>query len=963
METVYHAKYYANEISKASASSSVDKLAMSLFDACVDLNPHQVEASLFAFRSPLSKGVILADEVGLGKTIEAGLILCQCWAERKRSLIIICPASLRKQWSLELSEKFNIPSVILEAKSYNQLIKEGHSNPFNQNNVIIVSYNFANSKKSDIRSHKWDLSVVDEAHKLRNVYKKNNKTGHGIKFALEDTKKILLTATPLQNSLMELYGLSTLISDHIFGDDKSFRSQYVNNGVDFSDLRYRLSAFCKRTLRKDVLEYIKYTQRIALTRPFEANDLEQELYIKLSAFLQREDTFAIPKSQRTLTTLVLRKLLASSSRAIIGTLETIKARLEAMKEDFSLENKKLNLYLDEDMQELIDEDEEDDIENLEQDEELSEDDVADYNKDKIKKNEAEIAELQTFIDLAHRIKIDSKTQNLISAIEIGFQEMKKMGAKRKAIIFTESRRTQDYLKEFLDENGFKGKVVLFNGTNSSKEVSQIYKNWIEQNKDTGRASGSLTADKRNALIEHFRDDAEILIATESAAEGINLQFCSLLVNYDLPWNPQRIEQRIGRCHRYGQKHDVVVINFLNTRNEADCRVHTLLKEKFNLFDGIFGASDEVLGSIESGVDFEKRILGIYQSCRTTEQIELAFNELQKEMDEKIQTKMKTAKKAILEHFDEDVHTRLKIKLDEARNNLNRLEWMFWSTSKTILKDCADFNDKDCSFVVHKRPINTILNGKYNLISKNPDKENVQGNYLYRLSHPLGEYVLDKAKNQELSPGEITFNITNHPTKISIIEDLKGQSGYLVLNKLAINSFEYSEHLLFNAYTDDGKQLDQEICEKLFNVKASTSPLKQISDLVVQKLNQDAECHIKAVIDKCREENNGYFVEESDRLDKWADDMIKSSEKELDDTKKLMRDLRKQERQAKNASDKLELQKEIREAENKQSRLRREIFTVEDEIREKRNKLIAELEQQMKEKTSIEPLFMVRWKVI
>ncbi len=111
---------------------------------------------------------------------------------------------------------------------------------------------------------------------------------------------------------------------------------------------------------------------------------------------------------------------------------------------------------------------------------------------------------------------------------------------------------------------------------------------------------------RAALVEHFRDDAAILIATEAAAEGINLQFCNLVVNYDLPWNPQRIEQRIGRCHRYGQKFDVVVVNFLNKKNAADQRVYELLDEKFRLFNGVFGASDEVLGAVESGVDFEKR---------------------------------------------------------------------------------------------------------------------------------------------------------------------------------------------------------------------------------------------------------------------------------------------------------------------------------------------------------------------
>jgi SNF2 family DNA or RNA helicase len=125
MATPYHAKYFANEIMRQNASNDVERLSRSLFDSCVDLNPHQIEAALFALRSPISKGVILADEVGLGKTIEAGVLLCQLWAERKRKLIVICPASLRKQWSLELEEKFNLPSVVLEARSYKNLVNQG----------------------------------------------------------------------------------------------------------------------------------------------------------------------------------------------------------------------------------------------------------------------------------------------------------------------------------------------------------------------------------------------------------------------------------------------------------------------------------------------------------------------------------------------------------------------------------------------------------------------------------------------------------------------------------------------------------------------------------------------------------------------------------------------------------------------------------------------------------------------
>jgi superfamily II DNA/RNA helicase len=252
---------------------------------------------------------------------------------------------------------------------------------------------------------------------------------------------------------------------------------------------------------------------------------------------------------------------------------------------------------------------------------------------------AEIDELTRYAQWARSIGIDTKSRALITALEIGFAKMAEMGAAQRAVVFTESRRTQAYLKDFLEANGYVGRVITFNGTNSEPETTTIYERWVKVNQPAGRASGSRPVDVRTAIIEYFRDHGDIMIATEAAAEGVNLQFCSLVVNYDLPWNPQRIEQRIGRCHRYGQQHDVVVINFLNEKNETDRRIHELLEEKFNLFNGVFGASDDVLGTIESGVDFERKVLDIYQQCRTPEEIATAFRALRQELDEKIQAKM------------------------------------------------------------------------------------------------------------------------------------------------------------------------------------------------------------------------------------------------------------------------------------------------------------------------------------
>lgn len=305
----------------------MQKLASTLVDvqAQVDLNPHQVDAALFAFRSPLSKGAILADEVGLGKTIEAGLVISQKWAERKRKILIIAPANLRKQWSQELQDKFFLPSIILEAKSFNQYFKENQSNPFDRKEVVICSYQFARGKESNVSGVKWDLSVIDEAHRLRNVYKPNNIIARTIKQSLEHAPKILLTATPLQNSLMELYGLVSIIDEYTFGDTKSFKTQYnrgsSENDDQFLELKERLKPICKRTLRRQVLEYVPYTNRIALVEEFYPTDEEQQLYDLVSEYLQQDNLFALPSSQRILMTLILRRLLASSTYAITGTFE------------------------------------------------------------------------------------------------------------------------------------------------------------------------------------------------------------------------------------------------------------------------------------------------------------------------------------------------------------------------------------------------------------------------------------------------------------------------------------------------------------------------------------------------------------------------------------------------------------------------------------------------------------------
>lgn len=967
MITNYHAKYFAHELTRF-GGSGVDRLGRALFDAQVDLNPHQIEAALFALRSPLSKGVLLADEVGLGKTIEAGLILCQLWAERKRNILVIVPAALRKQWEIELAEKFNLPSIVLDAKTFGDERRKGAPNPFRTSRVVICSLHFAAGQAELVNEVAWDLVVIDEAHKLRNAYRQSNRIGQRIRWATEGCRKVLLTATPLQNSLLELYGLSTLIDDHLFGEAASFRTQYMNHGGDLEGLRRRLEAFSWRTLRSQVTEYVRYTERRLITRQFTPTDMEHSLYQSISTYLQREGTYALPASQRQLLVLLVRKVLASSPHAVAGTLQTMRDRLVKLRDSIKAEKKYASreeafdailqgeIFDNDLMAELLE-----DIEDPTSDQasglsELSlDDDEIDLHA-----LEKEIAELDDYIRWAQSIGVDAKSRALLKSIEVGFRQMEEMGAARKVVIFTESRRTQEWLKNFLDGNGFLGQVLTFNGTNKDDATGRIYEEWLQENQGSTRISGSRQVNLRTAIIDRFRDQASIMIATEAGAEGLNLQFCAAVINFDLPWNPQRIEQRIGRCHRYGQRFDVVVINFLNERNAADRRVYELLEQKFRLFDGVFGASDEVIGTVESGIDFERRILEIYQACRTEVEIEAAFRALQGELDQQIQARMRETRKLLLEHFDEDVHERLRSSVTGTQEKLDRIGKLFWELTRHELREVAHFDDRSLTFDLISSPTPAAPNGRYSLISK--AQQNTPDAQLYRLSHALGEYVIDQAKAAECPPAHVVFDITNHPTRIAVIEQLKGRSGWLSLQLMQIDALESQHYLLFSACDDEGKNLDQETCERLFNCNGIVTETHIAIDEGRQRLRPDEEQYVRATLARNMEENSKHFAAAREQLDKWAEDMEAAAQREIDDTKRSIREITRQSRQATTLQEQMALQEEISKLESKKRRLRTRLFDVEDEIAEKRDALIAGLQRRMEQKTRVTPLFTIRWSV-
>jgi hypothetical protein len=954
----YQACYYAHELTRLGAVGAMDRLSTTLFDSKVDLNPHQVEAALFAISNPLQKGVILADEVGLGKTIEAGLVLCQRWAERRRRLIVVSPAHIRKQWQTELTEKFNLPAVVLDRRVWNQLRAEGQPNPFDCGKIIVVSYGFAARMKDDLRAIPFDLVVLDEAHKLRNAYQPSRKGGQAVRWAFELRQKLLLTATPLQNSLLELYGLGWLIDDHLFGEKNSFQARYCNAGGDLVGLRARLAQVCKRTLRKDC-SYINYKKRQAMTHPFPQTDEEKSLHQDVMDFMTRDISFAFPQRQRQLIEMILFKTLASSPQALASTLGTMRKRLIALRDG-------LPQVSEDDLLDAFAEDEDIDIDALV--EQLDGSESTGNSTSPIGQGRllaGELAHIDALIARADKIGSDSKSKALLKALDAAFARLRELGANRKALIFTESRKTQEFLAAYLEANGYAGKVVTFNGSNTHPTAKQAFDRFTSKHAGTDKLTGSKAVDIRSALIEEFRDHAEILLATEAAAEGVNLQFCSLVVNYDLPWNPQRIEQRIGRCHRYGQQHDVVVVNFLSQDNLADRRVQDLLQQKFSLFDGLFGASDEVLGAIEEGVDFEKRVLAILKTCRTDAEIAAAFDVLQRELESTIAQKMSQAQQQLFEHFDADVHERLKVRGQSAQVALDRVGERFWRLAHWGLDGKATFDDDRLGFELPVAPEPSVPAGRYRLISavRTEDEYAATEAHLLRLSSPLGQWLINAAKSRQLPPATVRFDVSAHDRKISMLKPLVGRSGWLRLDKLTLDSDAREEFLLFTAVTDDGENIDQEQSQRLMDVPGTVVANAEASPIPSERLAADADRLADATLSRASEAGNSRFRAIQTQVNQWADDRITAAEGEIEVIRRDTRAARRRAELAETVATQQQAQQEITRLEGERRRAFRRLDEVEAEVETERQKLLAQLRARCQQQHARESVFILRFQIV
>ena len=961
--SAYQAKFYAHELLRSYSNDHVGKLAGLLFDAQVEPKPHQIDAALFALQTPYLPGVILADEVGLGKTIEAGIVITQYWAERKRRILIIAPSSLRQQWQQEMREKFLIPCTLLEAK-----LKDDQLSQSIQKNVevLICSYEFALRHETSL-IREWDLVICDEAHRLRNIYTGRNKGPEAVSRIVRGARKtLLLTATPLQNRLEELYGLVSVFDPTYFYSLEAFRERYIKSRISITndDLVDRVAVISKRTLRRDADKYIHFTKRLPLTIEFLPSKPEVDLYNKVNEYLQRQDLYAFSNSQRHLTALIIRKRLGSSTYAVASTLENIANRLsEEVKAGIRRDNRGVLISNDLSPEDLTDEEWE----------ELAE---SDYTKSEttygpgagekleskvITEMKAEVEVLEAYASLARSITVNEKATKLNEALEMGFSRLRELGAPEKAIIFTDSTKTQEYIARSLANAGRSEGLILFNGSNDSPGASEIYKAWLAANKDGDVITGISAVDRRKALVDYFRTTGKIMIATEAAAEGINLQFCSMVVNYDLPWNPQRVEQRIGRAHRFGQKYDVVVVNFSNKGNLAEARILELLSDKFHLFESVFGASDEVLGAIEDGFDFEKKINEILNNSRSDEQIDAAFKALEAHYAPEITFEMAAAKSKVFDNLDPNVQDRLKAYDSQSFDVLNKFERLLLAVTMRELAPNATFQNDGRNFVLNKSPINDAKIGQYYF--KSAPIENA---HQYRFDSPLARFVINQSLSENTPSRELTFSIKKSERVSTAVRALVGKSGELTVKVVtfsmqAKNDKITESYMLAGALTSDGEWLDHEYVSDILDLYCSNEGAEVSTEESKFKAQLDARS------DQLQKEvqgrNSRYYDQQEELLYRNQQDRHAESEGKIREYRNKEKEARKSSKATDNPLEQLKFKQEARKWAEKAEEEDEEARADRKKMRDEANDYLTLIEESLKGTRRVEDLFYLRWKIV
>lgn len=609
-QTPFHAYYTARILDSLSGE---DGFVPAFASSDIKIYPFQIAAANFALRSPYQKGVILCDEAGMGKSHEAMLIITQKWLEGQGRILLVTPnADLLMQWTEMIDRHYTIPYIALtNREEWNANISDDNPNAFLQDAIVISTYDFAMDNESAVKDIHWDLTVFEEANALSSVYREDNKQAKTLKRISDGSFKLLLTGTPIEKNIMDLYGLIWFIDETILPDEQEFLSRYLRKPENYPELAESVSKYCFRTLRLQAKEYAKVPDRILITNEYIASPKERELYDLLYAYINKPNKIAFPEMDRYDLALRLLSLQSSSTAAILQTIKGVIKRLETMPD--------------------------------------AQDELAKWRQ------------MQT---VAESITRDAKAKQLLIALKSGFALMKKSGAKKKAVIFTESVETQKMLTALLSEQY---KTCVYNG---STDYSAIQK---------------------------FKTDGEILLSTDNGAKGFNLEDAAFVVHYDLLYNTLKMEQRIDRCHRLGQENDVISLAFIDKNNFADVRKLELVNKRMLVADGVFGITDEVIGGFTENLDtaFET----VSKRIRTKAQVETDYQQVLIQNEAKNKQLISSAEDVLFTTFTKELADKITISPRYISEKAEQINTALWGIVKYFFAQYNEAHD-DCTYVIN-----------------------------------------------------------------------------------------------------------------------------------------------------------------------------------------------------------------------------------------------------------------------
>lgn len=702
--TIYQARYKAFLLFEQRHSKSFERYLPALMSADIDLHPHQIDAAVFANTSPFSEGIVIADEEDLGKRIVAGIVLLQNIIEEKKNLLILCNKDYMQRWVRELKEKFDI--------TISDFNKEE-----NDQKIILLSYQEASQRSEEISCIDWNLCIFDNAHELIGTYQSKNIKINNIIHALKDRRKLLLTSTPMQNSVLDLYYLLRLLDNTIFGgSEELFKRKYLTNRNLEKELVDRIQMICQRTLKRQVLT-IQFTNRIVRTIFVSPSQEEESLSKRMSLYFHRKPLLAFPNIKTAYIRLIYWKLMASSISALVAGFDKALERLAIITE-----------------------------------------------------GEEELADLNDLLSLAKQIKKTRRSEVFLEIIHESFRKLRDIGAEEKIIVFSENRTTLQFLYALLRKHKYKVVVA--------------------------------SPDKMEKVIRVFKRNVQILLTTDKITTSWSLPFCSCVINYDIPWNVQKLERRISCCHTYNQKHDVLVINFIDPTNRADRRLYTVLNKKLKKFDEVFGVSETVLGDVIN----EGNDLDIY--LRTEEEIKEEQDFFRKEHQEEISQELERAKNNILAHFDEDVAKKFEFYSVAMQERMKEYEDSLWALTKYSLQGKAILTDEERSIIVSMT--NPPFKGLR--LSRIDFKmgRNIPRGQRYTSSSPLAKAVVSYCLEGELRTGLLRLQSGG---------DFKsGDSGVVGLWKASfLSTIEYTISPILCGYMGS-YELSHEACDTLMQLE-------------------------------------------------------------------------------------------------------------------------------------------------